>query len=206
MVTTTALLYFVDYFMLLMIDNYDSFTYTLVQYFRTLGQDVVVKRNDEITIDQIKQLKPNHIVISPGPGTPEQAGLSKDIILQFYKHVPILGVCLGHQAIAQAFGAVVSKADKVMHGKTSNIMHSQSNIFAGIDNPFTVTRYHSLIVDENTLPDQIQATAWSCDQNNNKHELMALKLKGYPVVGVQFHPESVLTQFGHKLLANFLAY
>ncbi|WP_299266318.1 aminodeoxychorismate/anthranilate synthase component II [uncultured Psychrosphaera sp.] len=192
--------------MLLMIDNYDSFTYTLVQYFRALGQEVLVKRNDQITIEQIKQINPDHIVISPGPGTPEQAGLSKDIILQFYKNVPILGVCLGHQAIAQAFGATVIRAKKVMHGKTSNIIHSKTDIFIGIDNPFTVTRYHSLIVDENTLPEQIQATAWVCDENNKKQELMALKLKNYPVIGVQFHPESVLTQFGHKLLSNFLTY
>ena len=189
-----------------MIDNYDSFTYTLVQYFKVLGQNVLVKRNDEITIEEIKQLKPQHIVISPGPGTPEQAGLSKDIILQFYQTVPILGVCLGHQAIAQTFGATVTKAKKVMHGKTSSITHSQTDIFDGIDNPFMVTRYHSLIVDEKTLPEQIQATAWSCDDKNNKNELMALKLKDYPVIGVQFHPESVLTQFGHKLLSNFLAY
>jgi len=192
--------------MLLMIDNYDSFTYTLVQYFKTLGQEVLVKRNNEITIEEIKQLNPQYIVISPGPGTPEQAGLSKEIILQFYKNVPILGVCLGHQAIAQSFGASVIKAKKVMHGKTSNIIHSQTDIFDGIDNPFVVTRYHSLIVDEDTLPEQIQATAWTYDDNNNKNELMALKLKNYPVIGVQFHPESVLTQFGHKLLSNFLAY
>ena len=189
-----------------MIDNYDSFTYTLVQYFKSLGQDVLVKRNNEITIEEIKRLNPQYIVISPGPGTPEQAGLSKEIILQFYKNVPILGVCLGHQAIAQAFGASVVKAKKVMHGKTSNIIHSQTDIFDGIDNPFMVTRYHSLIVDEETLPEQIQATAWAYDDNNKKQELMALKLKNYPVIGVQFHPESVLTQFGHKLLSNFLAY
>ena len=189
-----------------MIDNYDSFTYTLVQYFKALGQEVLVKRNNEITIEEIKQLNPQHIVISPGPGTPEKAGLTKEIILQFYKSVPILGVCLGHQAIAQAFGATVAKAKKVMHGKTSNITHSGTDIFDGIDNPFIVTRYHSLIVDENTLPEQIQATAWSCDDNDNKSELMALKLKDYPVIGVQFHPESVLSQFGHKLLLNFLAY
>lgn len=189
-----------------MIDNYDSFTYTLVQYFRALGQEVLVKRNDQITIEQVKQLNPDHIVISPGPGTPEQAGLSKDIILQFYKKVPILGVCLGHQAIAQAFGATVIRAKKVMHGKTSNIIHSKTDIFTGIENPFTVTRYHSLIVDENTLPEQIQATAWVYDENNKKQELMALKLKNHPVIGVQFHPESVLTQFGHKLLSNFLTY
>ena len=192
--------------MLLMIDNYDSFTYTLVQYFRALGQEVLVKRNDQITIEQIRQINPDHIVISPGPGTPEQSGLSKDIILQFYKNVPILGVCLGHQAIAQAFGATVIRAKKVMHGKTSNIIHSKTDIFTGIENPFTVTRYHSLIVDENTLPEQIQATAWVYDENNKKQELMALKLKNHPVIGVQFHPESVLTQFGHKLLSNFLTY
>jgi anthranilate synthase component 2/para-aminobenzoate synthetase component 2 len=189
-----------------MIDNYDSFTYTLVQYFKALGQEVLVKRNNEITIKEIKQLNPQHIVISPGPGTPEQAGLTKEIILQFYKSVPILGVCLGHQAIAQAFGATVTKAKKVMHGKTSNITHSGTDIFDGIGNPFTVTRYHSLIVDESTLPEQIQATAWVCDDKNKKNELMGLKLKNYPVIGVQFHPESVLTQFGHKLLLNFLAY
>lgn len=189
-----------------MIDNYDSFTYTLVQYFKALGQDVLVKRNNEITIEEIKQLNPQYIVISPGPGTPEQAGLSKDIVLQFYQSVPILGVCLGHQAIAQAFGARVTKAKKVMHGKTSNITHSATGIFDGIDNPFMVTRYHSLIVDENTLPEQIQAIAWAGNDENKQNELMALKLKDYPVVGVQFHPESVLTQFGHKLLSNFLAY
>lgn len=188
-----------------MIDNYDSFTYTLVQYFKALNQEVLVKRNDDITIEDIKQLNPQYIVISPGPGTPEQAGLSKQIVLEFYQTVPILGVCLGHQAIAQAFGATVTKAQKVMHGKTSEITHTKTGIFNDITNPFTVTRYHSLIVDAATLPEKIEATAW-CNNENDTNELMALKIKNYPVMGVQFHPESVLTEFGHKLLSNFLAY
>lgn len=192
--------------MLLMIDNYDSFTYTLVQYFKALGQEVVVKRNDQVTLEKIEKLKPDHIVISPGPGTPENAGLCQDIILQFYKTVPILGVCLGHQAIAQAFGAKVVKAHKVMHGKTSVITHNNSELFSGVTTPFTVTRYHSLIVAPDSLPETLEALSWTESASDEMSELMALKLKGYPVFGLQFHPESVLSEFGHKLLSNFLTY
>lgn len=185
-----------------MIDNYDSFTYTLVQYFQALGQEVLVKRNDEISLQQIKQLQPERIVISPGPCSPKEAGLSSEIILQFYKSMPILGVCLGHQAIAQSFGATVTRAPRVMHGKTSLVEHSENGLFRGIDNPMQVTRYHSLLVEESTLPEELKATAWVRDSG----ELMALEHIGEPLVGVQFHPESVLTKNGCKLLANFLDY
>lgn len=192
--------------MLLMIDNYDSFTYTLVQYFQALDCDVLVKRNDEISLKQIQQLKPKHLVISPGPCSPTEAGLSVEIIKQFYKTLPIFGVCLGHQAIAQAFDANVVRADKVMHGKTSPVHHLQTGLFNNLPNPLTVTRYHSLVVAPNSLPDYIQANAWTHTDCGKQHEIMGLHLKDYPVMGVQFHPESVLTQDGHKLLANFLEY
>lgn len=188
--------------MLLMIDNYDSFTYTLVQYFQALGQDVVVKRNDDISLTEIKKLQPERIVISPGPCSPNEAGLSSEIILQFYQSMPILGVCLGHQTIAQSFGATVRRADKVMHGKTSLLAHKATGLFQGISQPMEVTRYHSLIVDEASLPKELKATAWV----QQTQELMAIEHVGEPLVGVQFHPESVLTQQGSKLLANFLAY
>lgn len=192
--------------MLLMIDNYDSFTYTLVQYFQSLDQDVKVVRNDELSIAAIKSLNPEHIVISPGPCSPNEAGLSLEIIKQFYQTTPIFGVCLGHQSIAQAFGADVIKAKKVMHGKTSLITHSENGLFRRAENPLQVTRYHSLIVDHNTLPDFIQPTAWGLEKNNVKDELMALQLKDYPVAGVQFHPESVLTHQGMLILDNFLKF
>lgn len=190
--------------MLLMIDNYDSFTYTLVQYFQALDQDVVVKRNDQISLQDIKRLNPNHLVISPGPKSPSEAGLSIEIIKQFYQSTPIFGVCLGHQSIAQAFGAEVIRANKVMHGKTSLITHNSVGLFKGLENPLEVTRYHSLIVDEQTLPEFISATAHTLTSDNSPSELMALEMKEYPVMGVQFHPESVLTQQGMQLLNNFI--
>ena len=188
--------------MLLMIDNYDSFTYTLVQYFQALGQEVLVKRNDQISLREVKALQPERIVISPGPCTPNEAGLSSEIILHFYKSLPILGVCLGHQAIAQSFGATVERAPRVMHGKTSLVNHKAQGLFKDIDNPMEVTRYHSLVVNESTLPAELKATAW-VEQSN---ELMAIEHISEPLVGVQFHPESVLTKNGSKLLSNFLDY
>lgn len=191
--------------MLLMIDNYDSFTYTLVQYFQMLDQEVKVVRNDEISLAQIAQLNPQHIVISPGPCSPSEAGLSVAIVKNFYQKKPILGVCLGHQAIARAFDARVSQARQVMHGKTSAIAHNGSGLFRELPTPLTVTRYHSLIVEPHTLPDFINKTAWTIDKNGLKDELMGLQLKDYPVAGVQFHPESVLTQDGLNILSNFLA-
>lgn len=188
--------------MLLMIDNYDSFTYTLVQYFQALGQEVLVKRNDEVSLSEVAKLNPQRIVISPGPKSPNEAGISMEVILQFYKTRPILGVCLGHQAIAQAFGAEVVRANEVMHGKTSLLNHNNKGLFKGLTDPMEVTRYHSLLVNESSLPEQLQATAWV----EQSRELMALAHKNEPLVGVQFHPESVLTQDGQKLLANFLDY
>lgn len=188
--------------MLLMIDNYDSFTYTLVQYFQALGQEVLVKRNDEVSLAQIEKLQPERIVISPGPCSPSEAGLSSEIILKFYQSMPILGVCLGHQAIAQSFGATVSRAPVVMHGKTSMINHDSSGLFNSINSPMEVTRYHSLLVEESSLPAELRSTAWV----EGTGELMALEHVSEPLVGVQFHPESVLTKNGYKLLSNFLDY
>lgn len=185
--------------MLLIIDNYDSFTYNLVQYFGELGAKVKVVRNDKITLEQIEKLKPEGIVISPGPCTPNEAGISLELIERFKGKVPILGVCLGHQAIGQAFGGKVIRADHVLHGKTSWIHHNNKGLFAKLPEPFEATRYHSLIVERSSLPKDLEVTAWTEDD-----EIMGLKSKKYPVVGVQFHPESILTHVGKDLLQNFL--
>jgi anthranilate synthase component 2/para-aminobenzoate synthetase component 2 len=187
-----------------MIDNYDSFTFNLVHYFRALGQEVTVERNDQITIADITELSPEYIVISPGPCSPDEAGLSLAIIEKFAGEIPILGVCLGHQCIAQYFGATVEKARKVMHGKTSQITHKKKGLFQHLKMPLTVTRYHSLIVNKNTLPDSLTVTAWSEDENGNQDEIMALAHKTLPIVSVQFHPESILTEQGEMLLKNFI--
>jgi len=185
--------------MILMIDNYDSFTYNLVQYLSELGQRLVVYRNDKITIDEIKKIKPSHIVISPGPGRPKDAGISESVIKEFGPGTPLLGVCLGHQAIGEVFGGKVIRADNLMHGKTSMIHHDNSNIFKGLPNPFEATRYHSLIVEKKSLPEELEITAWTKDD-----EIMGLKHKKFPIWGVQFHPESILTKEGKSLLKNFV--
>jgi anthranilate synthase component 2 len=185
--------------MLLMIDNYDSFTYNLVQYFGELEQEVVVYRNDEITLEQIAELNPRQIVISPGPCTPNEAGISVPLIKQFAGKVPILGVCLGHQSIGQAMGGKIVHAKQVMHGKTSAIQHNSTGVFHGLPNPFQATRYHSLVIERASMPDCLEITAWTDDG-----EIMGVRHKTMPVEGVQFHPESILTERGHALLANFL--
>ena len=185
--------------MLLMIDNYDSFTYNLVQYFGELGQDVTVVRNDEISLDEISALRPAHIVVSPGPCTPSEAGISVPLIKAFAGQIPILGVCLGHQSIGQAFGGQIIRAKQLMHGKTSLIHHLDSGVFAGLANPLRATRYHSLVIARDTLPDCLQVTAWTDDG-----EIMGVRHKTLAVEGVQFHPESILTEYGHDMLANFL--
>jgi anthranilate synthase component II len=185
--------------MLLMIDNYDSFTYNLVQYLGELGQDVHVHRNDEITLEQIKAMQPEKIVISPGPCTPNEAGISVPLIHEFAGKIPLLGVCLGHQSIGQAFGGNIIKAKTLMHGKTSLIHHTDTGVFKGLPNPYTATRYHSLVIERATLPDCLEITAWTDDG-----EIMGVKHKTLAVEGVQFHPESILTEHGHALLDNFL--
>lgn len=190
--------------MLLMLDNYDSFTYNLVRYFRELGAEVVVYRNDEISLAEIEQLAPSHLVISPGPRTPNEAGISMAAIAHFAGKIPVLGVCLGHQSIGQVFGGKVVRAEKVMHGKTSMVSHSQGGVFAGLDQPVEVTRYHSLVVDAASLPECLEATAWSLNAAGEKEVIMGIRHKTLDVEGVQFHPESVLTHQGHALLANFL--
>lgn len=187
--------------MLLMIDNYDSFTFNLVQYFQVLGQDVVVKRNDEINLDEIEALSPDYLVISPGPCSPNEAGISMAAIKYFSGKIPILGVCLGHQAIAQVFGANVIRAKRVMHGKTSAICHLDDRLFSSLANPLTVTRYHSLLIDD--IPNGFQLDAWFDDPFHGR-EIMAMSHETLPIYGVQFHPESVLTEQGHELLQNFL--
>jgi len=190
--------------MLLMIDNYDSFSYNLVQYCGELGADVHVYRNDQITVDEIAKLKPEHIVISPGPCTPNQAGISMDVIRRFKSEIPILGVCLGHQAIGQVFGGDVVHAREVMHGKTSPIHHLGKDVFTGIENPFTATRYHSLVIKKETVPDCLEITAWTEKDDKSMDEIMGVRHKEYPISGAQFHPESILTEHGHDLLKNFL--
>ncbi len=191
--------------MVLMLDNYDSFTYNLVQYLGELGVEVATHRNDCIGVDDVERLAPERIVISPGPCTPDEAGISLDLIRRFAGRVPILGVCLGHQAIGQAFGGRVIRADEVMHGKTSPVHHTGEGLFAGLPNPFTATRYHSLVVEWATLPQCLEATAWTCHADGRPHEIMGLRHRELAVAGVQFHPESILTQHGHALLRNFLA-
>ncbi|WP_313048118.1 aminodeoxychorismate synthase component 2 [Atlantibacter subterraneus] len=185
--------------MLLLIDNYDSFTWNLYQYFCELGAEVVVKRNDEISVADIATLAPQKIVISPGPCTPNEAGISLDVIRDYAGKLPILGVCLGHQAIGQAFGARIVRARQVMHGKTSAISHNGSGVFHGLNNPLTVTRYHSLLIDPATLPNEFDVTAWSAGD-----EIMGIRHREWDLEGVQFHPESILSEQGHALLGNFL--
>ncbi|MGO4111329.1 aminodeoxychorismate/anthranilate synthase component II [Paenibacillus sp. YAF4_2] len=185
--------------MILVIDNYDSFTYNLVQYLGELGEEVVVKRNDEIDLAGIEALKPDHILISPGPCSPNEAGISLSVIEHFKGIIPIFGVCLGHQSIGQAFGGDVVRAEKLMHGKTSEILHDGKTIFEGIPSPYTATRYHSLIVKRETLPDCLEISAETAEG-----EIMGLRHKEYPIEGVQFHPESIITQHGHAMLRNFL--
>jgi anthranilate synthase component 2 len=190
--------------MLLMIDNYDSFTYNLVQYFGELGEEVHVYRNDQITVDEITDLAPKRIVISPGPCTPNEAGISIDVILKFTGKIPILGVCLGHQSIGQAFGGQIVHANKIMHGKTSEIYHHNTDVFSGFEIPFTATRYHSLVINRESLPDCLEVTAWTEDENGQIDEIMGVRHKAHSISGVQFHPESILTSYGHELLKNFL--
>ena len=190
--------------MLLMIDNYDSFTFNLVQYFGELGADVHVYRNDEITTDQIDALKPEFLVVSPGPCTPLEAGISVEAIKRFAGEIPILGVCLGHQSIGQAFGGRIVRAEAVMHGKTSPVYHANCGVFTGLPDPFEATRYHSLVIEKETLPDCLEITAWTRDEKGEMHEIMGVRHRELPVQGVQFHPESILTQHGHDLLENFL--
>jgi anthranilate synthase/aminodeoxychorismate synthase-like glutamine amidotransferase len=185
--------------MLLVIDNYDSFTYNLVQYFGELGAEVVVYRNDQVTLDEIEAMNPERIVVSPGPCTPNEAGISCDVIARFGPTRPILGVCLGHQSIGQVYGGEIVRADRLMHGKTSRIYHAGENVFAGLSEPFEATRYHSLVVRRHGLPDCLKITAWTEDE-----EIMGLAHVDHPVFGVQFHPESILTSEGKNLLRNFL--
>ncbi|WOB50809.1 aminodeoxychorismate/anthranilate synthase component II [Xanthomonas hydrangeae] len=190
--------------MLLMLDNYDSFTYNLVQYLQALGAEVTVVRNDAMSVDQIAALKPERIVISPGPRTPNEAGVSLQLIEQLGQTTPILGVCLGHQSIGQVYGGDVIRAGNIMHGKTSPIRHQGKGVFAGLPDSYEATRYHSLVVDKTTLPEVLEVTAWTENPDGSVEEIMGLRHRQFPVEGVQFHPESILTQHGHTLLKNFL--
>ncbi len=190
--------------MLLMIDNYDSFTFNLVQYFGELGADVLVRRNDEISSEEIAALAPSHLVISPGPCTPAEAGISVEAIKTYAGKIPILGVCLGHQSIGVAFGGNIVRAGQVMHGKTSPVFHADGGVFSGLENPLVATRYHSLVIEKATLPDVLEITAWTVDEQGQPDEIMGVRHKQLAVQGVQFHPESILTRQGHQLLQNFL--
>jgi anthranilate synthase/aminodeoxychorismate synthase-like glutamine amidotransferase len=187
--------------MLLVIDNYDSFTYNLVQYFGELGAEMLVRRNDEVTIDEIRELSPERICISPGPKTPKEAGISCEVIREFGKKTPTFGVCLGHQSIGDVFGGQVIRASKLMHGKTSMISHNGEGLFKGLSNPFEATRYHSLILERSSMPDCLEITA---EAETDEREIMGVRHKEYPIYGVQFHPESILTAEGKRLLQNFL--
>jgi anthranilate synthase component 2 len=190
--------------MLLMIDNYDSFTFNLVQYLGELGQQVKVIRNDALDIAGIRELNPAHIMISPGPGTPDDSGVSLDVLRELAGVIPVFGVCLGHQAIGQVFGGKVIRAKQIMHGKTSAVRHRGQGVFAGLPDPFEATRYHSLVVEQSSLPDCLEVTAWTENADGSIDEIMGLRHRTLPVEGVQFHPESILTQHGHDLLRNFL--
>ncbi|HMH67244.1 MAG TPA: aminodeoxychorismate/anthranilate synthase component II [Pinirhizobacter sp.] len=190
--------------MLLMIDNYDSFTFNLVQYLGELGQEVKVVRNDALSVSDIRALAPERIMISPGPGTPNDAGISLDVLRHLGGQIPIFGVCLGHQAIGQAYGGNVVRAGRIMHGKTSPVRHRGQGVFAGLPNPFVATRYHSLVVEQSSLPDCLEVTAWTENDDGSIDEIMGLRHRTLNVEGVQFHPESILTQHGHDLLRNFL--
>ncbi len=191
--------------MLLMIDNYDSFTYNLVQYFGELGAKVMVFRNDSISIKAIEKLKPDHLVISPGPCTPSEAGISVEAIKHFAGKLPILGVCLGHQSIGQAFGGKIVHAGEIMHGKASMVYHSDVGVFKRLENPFEVIRYHSLVIEQASLPDCLEVTAWTQNSEGNLDEIMGVRHREFQIEGVQYHPESILTQHGHQQLQNFLA-
>jgi len=190
--------------MILMIDNYDSFTWNVVQYLGELGADVKVVRNDEIASGDVERLAPEKIVISPGPCTPNEAGISLEVIRRFAGRIPILGVCLGHQCIGQAFGGRIVRARQVMHGKTSLIHHNGAGVFHGLSNPFQATRYHSLVIEKDSCPDCLELTAWTVDEHGRVDEIMGVRHRELAVEGVQFHPESILTRHGHQLLANFL--
>ena len=190
--------------MLLMIDNYDSFTYNLVQYFGELGQKVNVYRNDKITVNEIENLKPKYVVISPGPCTPNEAGISLELIEKLAGKIPILGVCLGFQAIAQAFGGNIIGAQRIMHGKVSPIHHTGKGVFKGLKNPLNATRYHSLVAEQSTLPECLEVTAWTNNDSGNIEEIMGVRHKTLAIEGVQFHPESILTEHGHQMLNTFL--
>ncbi|ERL50304.1 anthranilate synthase subunit II [Halomonas huangheensis] len=188
----------------LMLDNYDSFTYNIVQYLGELGVEVVTHRNDAITIEQIEALAPSHIVISPGPCTPNEAGIAMEVVRHFAGKLPLLGVCLGHQAIGQVFGGKVVRAPQVMHGKTSDIRHSNQGVFKGLDDPLSVTRYHSLVVDRDSLPDCLEVTAWTDESDVTPGLIMGMRHKELDIEGVQFHPESILSRQGHEMLAAFI--